>query len=43
MVPASCVVEIAGAGHSPYFEQPQAFNAAVLPFLLNHAQGHRLK
>jgi 3-oxoadipate enol-lactonase len=25
--------EIAGAGHSPYFEQPEAFNARVLDFL----------
>lgn len=35
-VPGSEMVEIAGAGHSPYFEQPQAFNAAVLPFLLRN-------
>jgi len=27
-------VEIPDAGHSPYFEQPQAWNAAVLEFLL---------
>jgi pimeloyl-ACP methyl ester carboxylesterase len=27
------VVEIPGAGHSPYFEQPDAWNAAVLDFL----------
>ena len=27
------VAEIAGAGHSPYFEQAEAFNAAVLSFL----------
>jgi pimeloyl-ACP methyl ester carboxylesterase len=26
-------VEIPGAGHSPYFEQPDAWNAAVLDFL----------
>ena len=27
-------VEIAAAGHSPYFEQPAAWNDAVLQFLL---------
>ena len=27
------VVEIAGAGHSPYFERPDEWNAAVLDFL----------
>ncbi|CAN7776849.1 alpha/beta hydrolase [Variovorax sp. LjRoot175] len=27
------VVEIAGAGHSPYFEQPGTFNQAVLGFI----------
>lgn len=27
------VAQIAGAGHSPYFEQPQAFNAALAGFL----------
>ena len=32
-VAASRVVEIAGAGHSPYFEKPERFNAALLAFL----------
>lgn len=32
-VPQSRVVEIPGAGHSPYFEQPQVFNAALMAFL----------
>jgi 3-oxoadipate enol-lactonase len=32
------VVEIAGAGHSPYFEQADAWNAAVLDFLASAAQ-----
>lgn len=32
-VPGSQVVEIAGAGHSPYFEQPGAWNDAVSAFL----------
>jgi pimeloyl-ACP methyl ester carboxylesterase len=27
------VVEIADAGHSPYFERPDAWNEAVLSFL----------
>jgi pimeloyl-ACP methyl ester carboxylesterase len=26
-------VEISDAGHSPYFERPDEFNAAVLAFL----------
>jgi 3-oxoadipate enol-lactonase len=32
------VVEIPGAGHSPYFEQPDAWNAAVLDFLASIPQ-----
>ena len=32
------VAEIAGAGHSPYFEQPEAWNQAVLDFLASSAQ-----
>jgi pimeloyl-ACP methyl ester carboxylesterase len=27
------VVEIADAGHSPYFERPDEYNAALLGFL----------
>jgi 2-succinyl-6-hydroxy-2,4-cyclohexadiene-1-carboxylate synthase len=32
-VPGARVVEIADAGHSPYFEQPEAWNRAVADFL----------
>ena len=32
-VPGACVAEIADAGHSPYFEQPEAWNRAVGEFL----------
>lgn len=32
-IPGARCEEIAGAGHSAYFEQPQAFNALVLEFL----------
>ena len=32
-VPDARVVEIADAGHSPYFEQPEAWNRAVAEFL----------
>ncbi len=32
-VPGSRVVEIADAGHSPYFEQPEAWNRAVAEFV----------
>jgi 3-oxoadipate enol-lactonase len=32
-VPGSTVIEIEGAGHSPYFEQPAMFNAQVCAFL----------
>jgi pimeloyl-ACP methyl ester carboxylesterase len=31
------VVEIAEAGHSPYFERPDEYNAALLRFLADHA------
>jgi pimeloyl-ACP methyl ester carboxylesterase len=33
MLPAARMVEIAGTGHSPYFEDPGAWNAAVAAFL----------
>jgi pimeloyl-ACP methyl ester carboxylesterase len=33
IIPGSRVVEIPGAGHSPYFEQPEAWNETVLSFL----------
>jgi len=32
-VPGARVVEIGDAGHSPYFEQPDAWNRAVGEFL----------
>ncbi|MCR6476124.1 alpha/beta hydrolase [Variovorax sp. ZS18.2.2] len=37
-IPGSRVVEIEGAGHSPYFEQPLRFNTEVLSFLEEAAQ-----
>jgi 2-succinyl-6-hydroxy-2,4-cyclohexadiene-1-carboxylate synthase len=33
LTPKARVVEIPGAGHSPYFEEPDAWNAALLEFL----------
>lgn len=33
VIPGARVVEIEGAGHSPYFERPDAWNEAVLSFL----------
>lgn len=33
VVPNASLVEIADSGHSPHFEQPEAWNAAVLSFL----------
>ena len=33
MLPDSRLVEIAGAGHSPYFEDPATWNAVVEGFL----------
>ncbi len=38
VIEGSRVVEIPGAGHSPYFEQPEAWNAAVLEFLASTAR-----
>jgi pimeloyl-ACP methyl ester carboxylesterase len=35
-VPGARVEQIAGAGHSPYFEQPEAWNALVLGFWENN-------
>ena len=32
-ISGSRFVEIPGAGHSPYFEQPSVFNDALLGFL----------
>jgi pimeloyl-ACP methyl ester carboxylesterase len=36
-VPGAEAIEIAGAAHLPSLERPEAFEAAVLPFLLRHA------
>ena len=33
LIPAARYVEIPDAGHSPYFEQPAAWNEAVIAFL----------
>ncbi|MCP4226412.1 MAG: alpha/beta fold hydrolase [Actinomycetia bacterium] len=33
LIPGARFIEIAGAGHSPYFEQPSVWNDAVLSFL----------
>jgi pimeloyl-ACP methyl ester carboxylesterase len=33
LTPGSRFVEVAGAGHSAYFEQPEAWNEAVLGFI----------
>ena len=33
LLPGARVVEIPGSGHSPYFEEPEAWNAAVAAFL----------
>jgi pimeloyl-ACP methyl ester carboxylesterase len=35
LIPGAIFAEIPGAGHSPYFEQPSAWNDAVLSFLLD--------
>ena len=32
-IPGARYVEIPASGHSPYFEQPAAFNDALLQFL----------
>ncbi len=38
-VPGAEVVQLPGAGHSPYFETPEAFNETVARFLARHARG----
>ena len=35
LMPSSRYVEVPEAGHSVYFEAPEAFNAVVLDFLVN--------
>ncbi len=37
-IPGAGFVEISGAGHSTYFEQPERFNSLVLAFLSESAQ-----
>jgi pimeloyl-ACP methyl ester carboxylesterase len=37
-IPGARVIEIPGAGHSPYFECPEAWNTAVLSFLAEVAE-----
>lgn len=39
LIPGAIYVEIAAAGHSPYFEQPEAWNQAVLRFLQSAQEG----
>ncbi len=39
LLPGAEVREFAGAGHSVYFEQAEAFNAAVGDFVAKHASG----
>jgi pimeloyl-ACP methyl ester carboxylesterase len=39
LIPGARVVEIPEAGHSPYFEQPEAWNEAVLSFLSEVDEG----
>lgn len=39
MVPDAAFVQLADAGHSPYFETPDAFNQTVLGFLDQHLSG----
>jgi pimeloyl-ACP methyl ester carboxylesterase len=35
-IPGARLAIVRGAGHLSNLEQPEAFNAAVLPFLLEH-------
>lgn len=39
LIPGAAYVEIRDAGHSPYFEQPAAFNVALLDFLTGVTAG----
>jgi len=36
-IPGSKVIELPKAGHSPYFETPEAFNETIATFLTKHA------
>lgn len=38
-IAASALVTIEGAGHTPTLEQPDAVNAALLPFIRQHLEG----
>ena len=35
-IPGSDVIELPTAGHSPYFETPEAFNETIATFLNKH-------
>jgi pimeloyl-ACP methyl ester carboxylesterase len=41
IVPDARLVTVPNAGHSPMWEQPEAFNAEVLQFLTDRASTHR--
>ncbi len=41
LVPGADLLEMAGAGHSTYFEQPEVFNDYVLAFLAHAKEGER--
>lgn len=41
VIPGARVVEVPDAGHSPYFERPDAWNSAVLSFLSEVEEGVR--
>lgn len=36
LIPGAELIELPGAGHSPYFETPDAFNETVAAFLSKH-------
>ncbi|MBT5498742.1 MAG: hypothetical protein HOK54_23650 [Alphaproteobacteria bacterium] len=36
-IPGSEVIKLPTAGHSPYFETPEAFNETIATFLTKHA------
>ena len=37
LIPGAAFTQLPAAGHSPYFETPDAFNETVLGFLAQHA------
>ena len=40
VIPGARLVTVPGAGHSPYFEEPDAWNDALLGFL-GGVRGHK--